>query len=371
MKNPKDKFVILTLFLIILFIFFTTVISSESSLSLSAKSAVLYEPEAFKFLYSKNADLKLPMASTTKIMTALVALEHSSCDDVVEIADEAIGVEGSSLYLKKGEIMRMKDLLYGLMLRSANDAALAIAYEISGGISEFADLMNDKASELGLSNTHFDNPHGLDSKNHYTTAAELAVIAAAALKNETFKEIVSTRKTTITNQDGETRLVVNHNKLLTLYDGAIGVKTGFTKKSGRCLVGATEKDGLTFVTVTINAPDDWNDHKKLFDYGYSTLEMKHLAKPFEFKYTVPLVNSNENEIVVSNKKSFDLITKRTEKAPDYEIILPKYVTAPILADEVIGKIVFKQDGQYIGELELTAEKSADKIQNKKFFSFLK
>ncbi len=371
MKNPKDRIIIVTLFLIILFVFFATVIFSESNLSLSAKSAVLYEPENFEFLYSKNADLKLPMASTTKIMTALVALEHSSCDDVVKIADEAIGVEGSSLYLKKGEVMSMRDLLYGLMLRSANDAALAIAYEVSGGISEFAVLMNQKAADLGLTNTHFTNPHGLDSDEHFTTAKDLAIIAAEALKNETFKKIVSTKKTTITNYSGETRLVVNHNKLLTLYDGAIGIKTGFTKKSGRCLVGASEKDGITFITVTINAPNDWNDHKKLFDYGYSLLESKQLANPFEFRYTIPLLNSDKSNITVSNDKAFSVVTKRSEKSPDYEIILPKYVAAPILQDDVIGKIIFTQDGKYIGEIELVAETSADKIKEKKFFSLLK
>ena len=367
MRNPRDRIVIITLFLIILFLFFATVIFSESSLSLSAKSAVLYEPVTDSFLYSKNADARLPMASTTKIMTALVALENSSCDDIVEIADEAIGVEGSSLYLKKGEVMTMKDLLCALMLRSANDAALAIAYEISGGISEFSNLMNQKAADLGLKNTHFENPHGLDSDEHYTTAKELAIIASEALKNNTFKEIVSTKKTTITNSDGEERLVANHNKLLNLYDGAIGVKTGFTKKCGRCLVGAAERDGLTFITVTINAPDDWNDHKKLFDYGYSRLKSLKLATPGEFSYTLPVVNSDKNNIKISNKNPLSIIVSDTDTIPDYKVILPKYVCAPLSAGDTVGKVVFTLDGKNVGEVELILEEDAGTIRKKGIF----
>ena len=217
------------------------------------------------------------MASTTKIMTALVAIESSPLDKNVMISDMAIGTEGSSLYLKKGEIMSMSDLLMGLMLRSANDAAAAIAYEISGSIEAFADKMNEKAASIGVTDTHFTNPHGLDDENHYTTAADLAIITAEALKNDTFLEIVSTEKCIIKNFDGEARLLTNHNKLLSLYDGAIGVKTGFTKKSGRCLVGAAERDGMRLIAVTINAPDDWNDHEALFDFGFSRLNSKSNA----------------------------------------------------------------------------------------------
>ena len=369
MKNPRDKIILITLFVVILFAFFATVIFSESHLSLSARSAVLYSPDTNEFLYSENADARLPMASTTKIMTALVALENSDITRVVEIADEAIGVEGSSLYLKRGEAMTMEDLLYGLMLRSANDAALAIAYEISGGVYEFAELMNSKASELGLTDTHFENPHGLDSPLHYTTAKELAVIASAALKNETFKKIVSTKKTTITNEDGEARLIINHNKLLRLYDGAIGVKTGFTKKSGRSLVGAVEKDGLSFITVTINAPDDWNDHKKLFDYGYSLLKSVTLADAREFTYNIPVIGSDKDLVTVSNTDALSVITKHTDSTPDYDVILPQYISAPVKAGDVIGKVIFTLDGKNVGELPLIAEEDAVKVKNKRFTIF--
>ena len=272
MKSPRERIIIISVFLILLFIFYSTVVFSAGGITLSAKSAVLYDPSSKKFLYTKNESISLPMASTTKIMTALVAIENSQLDTEVSISDNAIGTEGSSLYLKHGEVMTMSDLLMGLMLRSANDAASAIAYEISGSIEAFAEKMNEKALQIGAVNTHFTNPHGLDDKSHYTTAKDLALIAAEALNNNKFLEIVSTEKCIIKNQDGEARLLINHNKLLNLYDGAIGIKTGFTKKSGRCLVGAAERNGIRLISVTINAPDDWNDHKKLFDFGFSTLK---------------------------------------------------------------------------------------------------
>lgn len=269
MKNPRERIVIFTVFLVLIFILYATVASSAGALTLSARSAALYDASTKSFLYTQNADMRLPMASTTKIMTALVAIESCPIDKEVSVSDEAIGIEGSSLYLKKGEILPMCDLLLGLMLRSANDAAVAIAYEVSGGIEEFCSKMNQKAEELGLTDTHFTNPHGLDNDNHYTTARELAIIAAAALENDTLKEIVSSKKCTVKNTDGEARLLINHNKLLNMYDGAIGVKTGYTKRSGRSLVGAAERGGTRLISVTINAPDDWNDHIKLLEYGFT------------------------------------------------------------------------------------------------------
>ena len=369
MKNPMDKFIILLLLLTVLFAFFATVIFSESTINLSARSAVLYEPVTKDFVYEKNADERLSMASTTKIMTALVALENFPCDGEVAIPEQAVGIEGSSLYLKAGECFLMKDLITGLMLRSANDAAVAIAYAVAGSVEGFSDLMNERALSLGLVNTHFENPHGLDSPGHYTTARELAVIAAEALNNDTFKEITSTKKTTITNTDGEVRLVTNHNKLLSMYDGAIGVKTGFTKKSGRSLVGACERDGLTLITVTIDAPDDWNDHKKLFDYGYSHLSVRHLANAGDLCYNIPVLGSDKEYITVKNEKSLDIILKSTDEMPKISISLPRYTAAPVRKGEALGGAIFTQSGRIIGELELIATDDAQKIKHKKLFDF--
>ena len=223
----------------------------------SAKSAILIEASTGEVIWSENPDQRLPMASTTKIMTALVAIESGDVKRTVSISPLAVGVEGSSVYLYANEKMTLEDLIYAMLLESANDAAAAIAIEVGGSIEGFADMMNERASSLGLSNTHFENPHGLDGETHYTTARELAIIAREAYSNEILKGIFSTYKKTIPlNETEGVRLLINHNKLLKSYDGATGIKTGFTKKSGRCLVSAAERDGLEFIAVTLNAPND-------------------------------------------------------------------------------------------------------------------
>jgi len=272
MKNPRERIISAMILIILLLFIYMIAVSSAAEPTVSARSAVLYEPAEKSFLFEKNADERLPMASTTKIMTALLAIENLSPDEEITVVPEACGIEGSSLYLKPGEILTASDLIMGMMLRSANDAAAALAYAVSGGIPEFAALMNERAASMGLRNTSFSNPHGLDGEEHYTTARELAIISAVAMSDPTFKSVVSTKSCTITNKDGYRRLVTNHNKLLSLYEGATGVKTGYTKKSGRCLVGAAEKDGISLISVTISAPDDWNDHMKMFNYGFGALK---------------------------------------------------------------------------------------------------
>jgi D-alanyl-D-alanine carboxypeptidase len=232
-------------------------VSGTPSPSVSARSAIVVEAETGRVIWAKNAHVSLPMASTTKIMTALVALENADPEKTVSIPPDAVGVEGSSVYLYEDERLRLEDLLYAMLLESANDAAAAIAIEVGGSIEGFSEMMNAKAEELGLERTSFANPHGLDDPEHYTTAAELARIAVAAMKNESFCNIVSTYKKTIPlNETEGVRLLINHNKMLSRYDGAVGIKTGYTKKSGRCLVSAAERDHVKLICVTLNAPDD-------------------------------------------------------------------------------------------------------------------
>ena len=367
MRNPKERIIVSLILLIFIFALFSVIVSSTDEIRLSARSASLYEPETRSFLYEKNADIKLPMASTTKIMTALVVLENSLSTDKVTVGKNAVGVEGSSLYLKEGETLSVENLLYGLMLRSANDAGVALAEAIGGSIEGFADMMNARAEKIGLKSTHFTNPHGLDNKEHYTTAKELAIISAEALKNEKFKEIVSTYKKEIVNGDGEKRLVVNHNKLLKLYDGAIGVKTGFTKKSGRCLVGAAERNGLTFISVTIDAPNDWNDHEKLFDYGYSHMEKRVLAKFGDFSYKIPVIDGNKNEITVENKDEFYKIMNISDQEIHSFVKMSRYVCAPVKEGDILGKVVFKQGNKVIGEINLYALENVDKVKKHRLF----
>ena len=231
--------------------------------AVSARSAVVIDADTGETLFEQNADARLPMASTTKIMTALVALGEGDLDRVYTVKPEYAAVEGSSMYLQAGETLSLRDTLYGLMLASGNDAAVAIAGEC-GGMRAFLDKMNAKAAELGLTDTHFDNPNGLPSDTHYTTAHELAKITAAALRDPVFRQITATKSCTVS---GHT--LTNHNRLLGMYDGAIGVKTGFTRAAGRCLVSAAERNGRTLIAVTLNDPDDWNDHMTMLDAGFA------------------------------------------------------------------------------------------------------
>ena len=366
MKNPKERIIISLILLIFIFTLFSIIVYSTSDLSVSARAATLYEPVTNSFVYEKNADQRLPMASTTKIMTALVAIENADLNKTVVTTENAYGTEGSSLYLKLGEALTMEDMLYGLMLRSANDAAIAIAEDISGTVEAFSTLMNNKAASLGLTDTHFTNPHGLDDPNHYTTARELAIITAEALRNPTFKTIVSTYKRTIKSSTGEERMLVNHNKLLKLYDGAIGVKTGFTKRSGRSLVGAAERDGLTFITVTIDAPSDWSDHAKLFDLGFSTLERVVLAKEGQFSYSIPIIGGKKQSIKVKNTEELAIIKKTSDPMPYTQVKLNRYTTAPVSYGDKLGTVSFISEGQTIGSINLYATEYSEK-QNKGFF----
>lgn len=338
----------------------------NSGFSVSARSAVLYQPEIDNFLYSKDADVRLPMASTTKIMTALVALENSVLNEIVEVEDSAIGTEGSSAYLRHGDTLTMEELLYALLLQSANDAAVAIACHIGGDVEGFSALMNDRASQLGLTDTHFTNPHGLDDDEHYTTARELSLIAAEAMRNPTFKKIASTYKKTFATED-RTRTYVNHNKLLHLYDGCIGVKTGFTKKSGRCLVGAAEKEGLTFITVTLDAPSDWSDHKKMLDFGFESLEKITLASGFDHMYKIPLLDGESEYLTVANPDGAEMITERTEQEIAEHVRLVKYGIAPINRGDKLGEIIYTSDGKEVARVPLVALESVKKKENKGFF----
>lgn len=234
--------------------------------AVNAVAAAVLDADTGEVLFEQNADTRLPMASTTKIMTALVAISEGDLDRTYQVKKAYTQVEGSSMYLQEGETLTLRDTLYGLLLESGNDAAVAIAGEC-GGYEAFIDKMNAKAKELGLKDTHFDNPNGLDSETHYTTARELAKIAAAGMQDPTFRQIVGTK-----NYRAGERVMSNHNRLLALYKDAIGIKTGFTKRSGRCLVSAAERNGRTLVAVTLNAPDDWNDHMAMLENGFARYE---------------------------------------------------------------------------------------------------
>ncbi len=334
------------------------VITELSVPAVSAQSAILIEPSSGTTVYEKNARVHLPMASTTKIMTAIVALEHADPAMMVEVSPAAVGIEGSSIYLYAGERLSLEHLLYALLLESANDAAAAIAIAIAGSVDAFADLMNQKAAELGLTDTHFTNPHGLDHEQHYTTAADLARIAAYCLTNELFCTIVATQRMTIPLHDTEgARLLINHNRLLRSYEGTIGLKTGFTKRSGRCLVSAVERDGVTLIAVTLNAPDDWDDHRSMFDYGFENYTSLLLQSAGSYIRTVSVIGATPTAISVINQNDVRLVLPRQHGEITMTCELPRWIAGSIEKGQTIGRLIWRCNGEIIAVESLVAQAS--------------
>lgn len=257
-------------------ILFPQVTDAETSISVSAEHAVLLDAKSGRVLYEKNAYESSLIASTTKIMTAIIAIESGKLSEEVKVSERAIRTEGSSIYLTKGEKIPLIDLVYGLMLRSGNDSAVAIAEHVGGSVEGFTYMMNQKARWLGMNDSHFENPHGLDGESHYSSAYDLAVLMAYAMKSETFREVTGSETYKSDNRSYSWK---NKNKLLTrLYDPTTGGKTGFTKKAGRTLVTSAEKDGMELVAVTLNAPDDWQDHQRMYEYGFDHYETYQLQE---------------------------------------------------------------------------------------------
>jgi len=339
-----------------MFVFVLVSVKSEA-LDVSASYACVIDALSGRVLYEKNAYEKHSMASTTKIMTALVAIENKPLTDVVTVSSRAAGTEGSSMYLKSGEKIVLLDLLYGLMLASGNDAAIAIAEHVGGSVENFADMMTKKAKEIGAVNTSFKNPNGLDEEGHFTTAYDLALITKKALENETFAEIVSTvTKTISSGEENNKRTFTNHNKLLNMYEGAIGVKTGYTKKTGRCLVSAAERDGFRVIAVTLNAPDDWNDHKKMLDKAFNTYKSKPLVIKDMIIKTLPVVCGFQESIELVAEDSFYITLVSEDILRDIELYYntPSQINAPISKGTNLGTLDISYEGKYLGSVNLVA-----------------
>jgi len=306
-----------------------------NALSINARASVLIDGLSGKVIYSLNENEKLSMASTTKIMTALILCEQENLEKEITVTKEMVAVEGTSMGLTVGTKVSLNDLLYGMLLSSGNDAANATAIAISGSIPAFVSLMNQRAGELGLKNTHFDTPSGLDGDTHYTTALELALLTRYALCNERFYEASKTKSITI-DLGGVNRTLYNHNKILSTFDGAVGVKTGFTKKSGRCLVSAAERENGRVIAVTLNDPDDWNDHKELLNYGLDRLSAEKQTFP-KRNYKVEVIGGKESFVTAySTSVSFRTYNEKIIKR---EYIMP-YVSAPVKKGEEIGYIEY-------------------------------
>jgi D-alanyl-D-alanine carboxypeptidase len=338
---------------------------SAADISTSARSAVLMEIQSGDIIYEQNSHEKLPMASTTKIMTAICAIENGELDKKVRISDDVCGIEGSSVYLKSGEELTLRELLYAVMLESANDAAAAVAVTVSGSVEKFAELMNSTANRIGADETHFTNPHGLDDEQHYTTAEDLARIAAYGLQNDTFRDIVSSYKMTIPMNSGDgVRLLLNHNKMLRLYDGSVGVKTGFTKRSGRCLVSAAERDGMTLVAVTLNDPNDWNDHTLMLDAGFKEYEMRTIAGSSEFCYEMPVTGGTTSSVKCLNKDIISAPMKKDSGDISFTVEAERFVFAPINEGDILAYVTVKYGNNELQKIPLYAENGVAIMQQK-------
>lgn len=332
--------------------------SIENGLGISAKASCLIDAQSGRVLYGKNENTRLPMASTTKIMTAIVALESGfPLDTLVRVPKEAVGIEGSSIYLEEGESITLEALLYGLLLCSANDASLVIAIAVSGSVDSFVAKMNEKAASLGLSNTHFSNPHGLDDKEHYTTAKELALLMAYCSKNERFLQISGTQKRVFPRGDDSVRVMINHNRLLREDVGVIAGKTGFTKRSGRSLVTLAERDRLQLVCATIGAPDDWSDHRSLYDFGFSNYQMAYF-EPISLE--IPVISGKKSSVLVKSEQVSLLLAKDIET--EVRVCAPKFLFAKVNEGEEAGYVLYLSMGKVIARAPLLVCEDVEQIR---------
>ncbi len=352
---------------IICFIVTAMVLSSTavSAVSSSAKATVVINADSGEIIYSHNCDERLPMASTTKIMSAWLLCEYDDLEREITATKEMVTVEGSSMGLLAGDKVKLRDLVYGMLLPSGNDAANTAAIATSGSVEAFVDKMNKRAQDMGLKDTHFVTPSGLDADEHYTTAYELALITREALKNPVFAKAVSSKTATLYyGNPPYRRTLTNHNKLLRYYDDVIGVKTGFTKKSGRCLVSAASKDGATVIAVTLNDPNDWQDHRALLDYGLS--QIKKFSITPEINDTLTVLGSNQKLRLTADTAELSL-SENSE--PTYKISLPPFVHAPINKGDIVGKIDYYNKNEHVLSAPVFAAQSITEDDTDRVYMF--
>ncbi len=330
--------------------------------AVSAKRAYVLDAVSGRVLYEKNASEQSLIASTTKIMTALVVCEQCNVLDRMRIPKEAVGIEGSSMYLKEGEVLTIQELLYGLMLSSGNDAAVALAIYCGGTVEGFAEMMNDKARVLGLTGTHFENPNGLDSPGHYSTARDLAKLAAYAMENPIFAKTVSARSVTI----GQ-RYLTNHNKLLWRVDGADGVKTGFTKAAGRILVSSATREGRRIIAVTIDDPDDWNDHSGFLEEGFARYQVRTVIKAGEKVGALDVLGGEEGKVELLAGEDFSY-SLAEEECPQLALPGPGFVYAPAVEGADGGFVYVLLNGKAVGKVPVVYGKTVEQtVEEEKSF----
>lgn len=332
-----------------------TLAGSARAVDTSASCAILMDADSGRVLYARNIHERSLIASTTKLMTALLAVEQTEdLDEEFTVPPECVGIEGSSIYLQTNETVTMRGLLYGLLLQSGNDAAAAVASRVAGDIDSFAEMMNRRAQELGMSDSHFTNPSGLNDEEHYSTAYDMALLARTCLKNDVVAEICATKSITV-----GTRTFVNHNKLLYRYEGCVGMKTGYTELAGRTLVSAAERNGQTLICVTLNDRDDWNDHEALFDYGFENYPNRVLCAQGEVFGGVSVTGSliPALPVIAADTVRFPL---REEETLELSIEIAHGLQAPVTEGTSVGWAVWSLNGEAVAETELICGGTAQK-----------
>ena len=341
----------------------------------AAETAILMDVDSGEILYAKGIDEKRYPASTTKIMTCIIALEHMTDNEIVTASAYAASQPKVHLGVREGQQFYLRDILFSLMLESHNDSAVMVAEEIAGSVETFVKMMNEKAEELGLGNTHFMNPSGLDNPEHYTTVYNLALIARYAMTLPRFREIVATQTAQVQALNSDEILYFsNHNKMLSLYEGANGIKTGFTKSTGRCLVSSAQRDGMEFIAVTLNDPNDWNDHTEMLDYAFSEHYPKKLIEQGD---TVKVTNIDGKDYSMVAASDFTIPFKEHQKT-QVEVIshISNDLQAPINQGEKVGWLEIVCDGVSIGEVDIISENdiygvSNIRLKNSFFSSFIR
>ncbi len=324
---------------------------------ISAECAVVISQETGEVLFEKNAYKKHSMASTTKIMTSLLAIESGRLQNEIKVTDNMLNVEGTSMGLCAGDSVSLDELLHGMLIQSGNDSANATAIYLGGSLQNFAVMMNERAALIGMKSTNFVTPSGLDSDEHYSTAYDMALLGREAVKNPKFLSVCSKQKATLTyGNPPYSRTLYNHNKLLSYYDCALGIKTGFTKKSGRCLVSYAKKDGVGLIAVTLNAPDDWSDHKLMLDYGFEAVKACEI-KP-KIPVSVPVVGSSADSVKITTQSYIYSYVNNVQQK--LRIFIPKFIYAPVNAGDIIGHWDLYANGELVTSVPITVSEGINR-----------
>lgn len=350
-----------------IFLLYTLIIPCYASTkpSVNATSAIAIDTVSGRILYEKDAFTKRPMASTTKVMTAIIAIENNNLNDIVKISKKAAQTGGSSAHLKEGQKIKLEELLYGLMLPSGNDAAIAIAEHTSGSVEEFAKLMNAKANDLGAFNTNFITPHGLDVDGHYSTAYDMAIISRYALKNPTIAKLVNTQNKNMTFTDGTSRNLNNTNALLSSYTGANGIKTGYTGLAGKCLIASATRNNWQIISVVLGEPSSSsriNDSAKILNYCFENYKFVDLRKLYKINFSIPIQKGRKVDFVPEYEKEL-LIPITTEEKEVIKIKkeLKENLIAPIAQNHIVGQIEFLLNDESLGHINLITSKKLERM----------